>query len=247
MRAKITSVLAALLVVVSLSGCVVVSMGGNGSGVRGQGPQITHQLQPGQFERIHISGSWDVVYRHAPQPALTVIIEQNLFELLDISVEQGQLNIRPQANIQWGSTSSRIYIYAPSLEELNFAGAGHLRDWEPLSAESFALNLSGAVSGEISGLDVDSFSANLSGAVSASLSGRADSVNIITGGAVSLQAQELQAHHAWITASGASSIDIAASYSLNVIVSGGGRVRYVGNPQVTQSVSGAGTVSQLAG
>ncbi|MDF2761081.1 MAG: hypothetical protein K0S99_3716, partial [Thermomicrobiales bacterium] len=63
--------------------------------------------------------------------------------------------------------------------------------------------------------------------------------------AAGYSAADLASRIAAVTASGASQVTVNASESLDARVSGASRVEYIGNPAVTQDLSGVGRLTNV--
>jgi len=238
-------VLTAFVVVaaVILSGCVAVTLGPSqiqGGGVRGVGEVISFPVETDSFSSVQINGHYDIVYREAPLSSVRFEIHENLVEHLDVKVEQGTLVISSDVNFAFDSPPT-VYIYTPRLDGVSIHGAGRMRDWDTVATESFSLWLGGALTGNLP-LDVENLDAVVTGAASLRAAGRADTASIGVSGAGDVTARELQTQHAVVDISGAGSVIVAVSDTLNASVAGAGSVRYIGDPNVTQSVAGAGSV-----
>jgi len=220
MRKKIFAlVLIFALAVVTLSGCVINT--GRGA-VTGRGRMETHTIQVEGFTGLNISGGYEITFRQSPNYSVTLEIQGNLFEHVEANVRGGVLHIGSSRGFNTGVRNTpRLYVYAPSLESLTVAGA---------------------VSGDID-VNTESLNIDVSGAANLTLYGSADMLNISASGAANVNGFEMTATNAVINVAGAGNIDVYASNTLNVTLSGVGRVRYDGNPQVTRNVSGLGSVS----
>ncbi|MBK9055838.1 MAG: DUF2807 domain-containing protein [Chloroflexi bacterium] len=106
------------------------------------------------------------------------------------------------------------------------------------------LELSGAGDVEMLHLDGESWSVNLSGAGNITVSGQVDTQTIVISGAGSYNAEDLSSQNASVEHSGAGMAVVQVSDTLDVNISGLGSVEYIGDPAVTQEITGLGTVNQ---
>lgn len=135
------------------------------------------------------------------------------------------------------------YVTAPDLRRLSVSGSGRL-SCERLSGSELALNASGNGDLEVHGLAVEQIAATISGRGDFSLGGEARKLNLRVSGSADVDAARLQLGEAEVRVSGRADVTLSVSERLAVQISGYGTVRYHGNPTVTQSISGAGRVSQ---
>jgi len=224
--------------IILLGGCAV-----NVTAIQGTGAMVSRAITVDDFNAIDISGGYVVIYRQSQTSSLTIEMQENLFEHIDVEVRGDTLHIG--SGIRSISTTRantpRIYIYAPYLGSASFSGAVDATDWDAISADSFSLVSSGAGNFGLA-LEVESLDIRASGSANIELSGNASNASITVSGSSDINAGALQTRDAEIRISGSGDAIIAASDSLDVNVSGSGRVRYIGDPDITQSVSGSGSV-----
>jgi len=244
-KSRAIRVLCALLALTMLGGCVTFSIGGGGIGsVTGSGAMATFPVEVETFNAVSVGGNYRVIYRQAATSSLRVEIQENLFEHMQITVENGMLRVRSDVNFNTTAQNTpRLYVYTPYLESLSASGAVDASGWDTITAPTFSLSVSGAATVSIP-VEVERLYASVSGSSNIALSGTADHADLRAAGVVNIEAGELQTKDARIDVSGAGSIIIACSDTLNVVVSGAASVRYIGDPEVTRRVSGAGSVSQ---
>jgi hypothetical protein len=87
----------------------------------------------------------------------------------------------------------------------------------------------------------------LSGSGGCTISGLADTLAVTVSGSGDFSGKSLTSRVARVKTSGSGDALVQVHESLDAESSGSGSVRYVGSPQVTQHVSGSGTVAPLAG
>ena len=81
-----------------------------------------------------------------------------------------------------------------------------------------------------------------SGAVKAEVAGRATEQRIAISGAGDYRAAGLASENARVAVSGAGKVLVNAAKTLKIAISGAGSVEYLGDPKVTQDISGVGRV-----
>ena len=244
---KIILLLAGFALVVAglaaLFGHFTVPVGGT---VRGTGEMVSRPIQTEDFTAINISGFYHVTYRQARSSSITVEMQENLFEYLQISVENGTLIVDSRRTFRTnGANTPRLYIDAPFLEGIRIAGAVSTGDWDTINAERFSISVAGASEMTIP-MEVERLDVRIAGGASLTLSGEVDTAELSAAGAADVSAGRLQTRDADISITGAGSVTIAASDNLNVSIAGAGSVRYIGDPAVTQSILGAGSVERAS-
>ena len=124
------------------------------------------------------------------------------------------------------------------------AGAGRVEAAQ-LSSDQLRIDGSGAGAVVIQNLTANTLDVTTSGNVQAELAGTVDSQTVTVSDAAHYAAADLASRIAAVTASGASQVTVNASESLDARVSGAARVEYIGNPAVTQDLSGVGRLTNV--
>jgi hypothetical protein len=229
-----------------LSGCMFVSFEGRRFGdanvVHGTGSRVSEDFTVSNFNGIDIDGDYVIIFNYSVENSVTVYMQENLFEYLNVSVQNEILRVNSDRPFSTTTANRpRIYVYAPALEYMSLSGAVTAEDWDTVNAHSFSVNASGAVSGTIS-INVSELDITVSGAADLELSGSASSAHISLSGAGNIEAENLQTENTVMIVAGAGNAVIAVSHSLTVTISGTGSVEYIGEPSVTQTIAGLGTV-----
>ena len=100
------------------------------------------------------------------------------------------------------------------------------------------LELAGSGNLTINTLNADSFALSLSGLGTASVSGTATNQTIRLSGAGNYKGGDLQSSKAEVTISGLGDATVWAVDSLSSSITGSGKVKYFGAPQLTQNITG---------
>ena len=239
-------ILMTLLALTLLTGCISVNIGGNNRTVRGTGQMVTRSIDVSDFNAIDISGNFRVVYRQAPETALTVYMQENLFTHLDTATRGGVLTVDTRRNFDTISANRpTLYVYAPYLAEATFGGAVSAAGWDMISGDSFSVMAAGAVNMdvaiEVRQLDINVSGAgnltldmtvaelnlDIAGATTANLSGAANVINIDGAGAFNISAGDLEIESGRVNASGAANVNLSTLENVTVSVTGLARVRAV--------------------
>jgi len=216
-----------------------------GTSVQGTGPMVSRDFSIDGFNGLSISGAFVVVYRNSPTYAVTIEMQENLFEYLSVNTTGQTLHIETSVNFRISRNNTpRVYIYAPYLSSVFLHAAIVTENWDAISTERLVMDVSGASNAAIS-MEVEELDINVSGAASFNLSGNAENANFTVSGAGDVNARNLQTRDANIQINGASSVEISVSDNLDVSIAGVGTVRYVGNPHVSQNITGLGSVRRV--
>jgi len=204
---------------------------------------VSRNFDVNLFSTVSIDGAYTVIFSYGSTTAVTVEMQENLFEFLEISVRNGNLYIESSRgfSIDAGFTPI-LHITAPSLAGIRVDGTVNTRDWDKIVSPSFEITVGGASSLNID-MEVDELHVDVGGAVNLTLSGSATRVQISADGVISLSAFDLIANDVSVVLSGAGYAHVHAENTLNATINGVGSVRYSGNPTVTRNVAGLGTIA----
>ena len=107
------------------------------------------------------------------------------------------------------------------------------------------LNLDGASTSMISGLNSGSLAITSKGASNLNLSGTVNKLSVDLKGAGQVQAGKLSTKETSIAIKGTGSAEFTVSDKLDATINGTGSVRYHGNAKVTQKILGIGSVTKI--
>ena len=142
-----------------------------------------------------------------------------------------------------GPRPIRATITFREINAIDVSGSVKLRadGWK---TEKLAVSVSGEAALRINGLETKDLAIAASGAVRAEIAGRATDQRIAISGAGDYRAPGLASDNARVAVSGAGKVFINAAKTLKVSISGAGTVDYLGDPKVTQEISGMGRVKR---
>jgi hypothetical protein len=237
-------------------------------------PGVTEVVGSGNLEakEFDFSGLTRVAVAHAFQVDITradsffvsITLDDNLFEYLDIKKIGDTLHIGLETDVTYRKTTQRATITMPDLRRLELSGAsrGDISGfssahslWLEASGASYLsienveagdtqFNISGAsrVSGNI---EIADGNFDVSGASTVELEGAAHDVLMDVSGASTMRLADFAVTNAGIELSGASKATVNVSSRLDIDASGASRLDYLGNPTLgTVSVSGESTIRQ---
>ena len=208
------------ILIVLLVGCVVVVAGCHLPGVRGNGQIKTEERQVAAFANLDAGGAFEIEWQNG-SPALRITTDENLLPYIENNVSDDTLRLRTRDHI-WPTHGIKIVISSPTRTGGRIRGAVKLTV-KQLSGPTFALESKGA--SEVT------------------LSGNVDRLLVDMTGASQLAAAGLQTKTAEISTTGAGDAEVAVSDTLNVAITGAGKVTYSGNPAtIKKQITGAGSI-----
>jgi len=213
--------IAILMVLVSAAGCID-DLGGEQ--VEGSGTVVTETRETGDFDQIAVEGFGTAIVEVGPAVSLTVAAEDNILPLLVTKVEGSTLTLTTEPNTSFRNVEEPVYtITVPVLVGVSISGSGDVT---------------------ATGLSGDTFIASISGSGDIRPTGEADALDVSISGSGGFHGENLAVADAEVDVSGSGLAVINASESLDVSIGGSGDVRYLGDPVITQSISGSGSVER---
>ncbi len=207
----------ALLLVVGLT----LAAGCGFHKVRGNGDITVKEIPVENFRLIEASGAFYIKVNFGDKPELRLITDSNLMKYVRIKVKDNTLYLSTRKNV----SPTRKLLVEITTKRLN------------------GVDLSGANTLVVNGIQTDMLSLDISGAAEATLSGAADLFKVDLSGAADLDAENLVTKTTKIEVSGAANGTINVTNALYADVSGAADLTYVGNPKlINQHVSGAGSI-----
>ena len=193
------------------------------NGIRGNGNIVNEEREISQFNKIDVSGRFDVDIEVGKSVSLVITAEDNLLKYIKTKVRNNTLIISTKENLH-PRDDLVLKITTPKLNEIDCSGANDLT---------------------IDNVKSDKFSIDLSGAGSIEINGKAKKFYIDISGAADLDASEFIVEDVKIDISGAASADVYASKSLDAEVSGASSIKLYGNAEdVKTDISGIGSFSR---
>lgn len=207
----------ALVLVLLLGSFVVLGCAGE----RRSGNVTSETRDVSGFTEVAFNGTGNLAIRQTGSESLTIEAEDNILPRLKTEVRNNHLTIEPNTNIQ-------------PMETINY---------ELTVKDLRALEVDGAGSIDASDIKTDSLQVTTGGAGNISMTGEADSQDVDISGAGSYRAENLESKRAKIDLSGAGHAVVKVSDALEANISGLGSVEYIGNPTVSQNITGFGNIT----
>jgi hypothetical protein len=209
---------------------LVVSCRLSGLGVSGSGEIIDREEELSGFDEVEASNSFSIEISQGESYRVTIRIDDNLEQYLDVRVDGDRLKIGMDSGRIYNNATMEASITMPELSSVHLSGAsdGSIGGFQ--SSRPFDAGLSGSSSlrGDIVSADVR---LDLSGSSDVNLTGSGDDLDL--------------------DASGSSEVDLAgfrvvnASGRIDVDASGASDVYYLGSPTLGSiSTSGASSVEE---
>ena len=272
----------AVLVMVTLSSLASASIKGNGT-------MMTKEIKVSEYTSIRMGGNISTSFgnmvkslfsgenkdsatpifiytQKAGSPTVKVTIDSNLYDYLDIHVENRQLVVGTKNNKQLNPTRYEIRSHSASLNEVKVGGSSDFRIDGQLTTNALTLKVSGSgsirakenvksgtinagVSGSgnlyLTNLLTNDLEVRISGSGNANLGGSSQRGDFAVSGSGNVNAYDCRINELSCSVSGSGDMKVQALKRLKASVSGSGDVAYKGTPAVDIHTSGSGSIHQV--
>ncbi len=198
--------------ILALSSCNFSSGNGQGRQVRCKGPVISQTLELTGFSAIELNGAADIHLSQAPDCAVRVEANEEVFQYIDFHVKDGVLILGSIDNVTIMAEEYDIYVGLPEVTDIRVNGAVDLEmqsgyqsdkglsieingagdcEFSALSLPSLEIELNGAGDIDAKALQLGMLSIEVNGAGKAEVSGQADKARLSVNGAGSVDARAL--------------------------------------------------------
>jgi hypothetical protein len=187
----------------------------------GSGNVVSREFDLSGFDQVEVSNAFDVEITQADAFSVVVRVDENIEEYLEV-VKQGstlRIGLKPHEYVMVDVTTMEAEVTMPGLTGLELSGASHGSITGFESAEDLSVALSGASSleGDIEAGDVRF---DISGASNVGVRGSAGDASISVSGASRGDLGGFPVASANLEVSGASSVTVNTSGTLDLEVSG---------------------------
>jgi hypothetical protein len=212
--------------------------------VKGNGNVIEITRNAGSFDKIYVSGSFDVNLVEGKEGMITIKAEENLIGLIETVVESGTLKIKWRRNTSV-STRRNIYITVriKDIDEIKLTGASEITSEKTFKNDRLELGVSGSGSIDLK-VETKTLTAAVSGSGNLDLEGKTEYLKAAVSGSGDIDAGHLMAKEVEAKVSGSGDMEINVTERLTARVSGSGDIKYKGKPSIEDiKVSGSGDVT----
>jgi hypothetical protein len=211
-------------------------------GVRGSGTRVTETRAMEGFDRVVISGDFEVRIAAGTPAGLRLEGDDNLLPLVETRVVGGTLRVRSQRPLR---SVRRIFIEigAPRLAGVGISGSSDVRVTE-VHSPAFDTDISGSGSLQAEG-SFGRLSTSVSGSGSVTGKGTAETIDVDVTGSGDVNLLAIRARSVDVNGSGSGDVAVHVAERLDVSMSGSGDVRYAGSPTVRASMTGSARIRRL--
>jgi hypothetical protein len=258
------AVAAALIIILSLPGCISFNPIIFPNQIVGSGNLETREFDFTSFNKVEVGGLFTAEVMRSDSYGVSVTIDDNLMKYLDVTLSGDTLHIgfKPHNSIGYPFHAT-ANITMPALQafhisglskgtvkgfnndniRIDVSGASTLNIAE-IKTKNAILDISGVskLTGSIETINADF---EVSGASSINIEGSAQDAVLEVSGASSFHAAKFNIQNASVEVSGASNADVQVYKKLDVDISGASRLSYGDGPTLgSVKVTGASTLSR---
>jgi hypothetical protein len=201
-----------------------------------------------QFNRIEVSGSFDLVLTQGDEETAVIELSSVNNELVITEVEDNTLNISLKKGARYSKGPAvRITIIYKELKSLYNAGSSSIVCQSEITGESFEFKNSGSGLAKIPMLKVAALSVEISGSGGVDMGGTANEQEIRINGSGNINGFDLISEVSKIHITGSGDAQVHVKERLDAKLIGSGSVRYKGTVKAPSvSVLGSGSVKRAS-
>ena len=233
-----------VLVVVALSTASLVGCQCIGADVVGSGKLVTEDFNFSGFTKVEAHNGFQVELTKSSTFSIEITADDNVHEYINVTKTGETLEI----GLGWGRNYRLVTLIAkitmPDLYRIDLSGGSKAGITGFSSSHDFSVELSGGsgVTGNITAGDANF---DLSGGSQVNLEGTADDLVVSGSGGSQLDLEAFSVDNADVNLSGGGRATVNVDGTLDVDLSGGSRVIYVGEPTLGDiDLSGDSTLSK---
>ncbi len=199
--------------------------------------------ETGRFDELFFEGAFGVELIQGNSSLVEVMVaDPKAFDYLKISNQDGLLHVHVDRK-PFDFSRITIYVTFESLTKLRIYGSVRLETRGYLDLKNLEMLLEGGARVKLQA-KANEISIENKGGVVVELQGVADVLHMRLAGAGHINADELKARDVDFRIDGVGTGRVYATRKLNATIKGAGKIRYSGDPEVTESIDGLGSVSR---
>lgn len=241
--------------------------------IKGDGNVTAHTIDIGDYDKIEFYAH-SAIFNYSQQPeaasALTITVDQNIFDLFDFKTEGETLVISPKdKNMKKRLRPTEFTIASNSAElkkvsmagygdfnvigrlvstgkvQLDAAGKGEINLNDSLIADVLEFNLAGSSTVNAQALNIRLLEGNIAGKGSMNLTGKGETAEISMAGKCDVDALGFEVSDISCDMAGKCRLKTWANDRITASIAGWGNIYYKGNPSVKMDKAGIGKVKKV--
>ena len=203
----------------------------------------TKNYDLGVYNKIYLEGGFKVYLIQGNECGLTVkTTNDDVFDDLIVNNENGKLHIKLDRDFFLFSRVN-LYITFKQLKQLDVEGGVNLKTRGYIDLDDFSMSVEGGAKIEMD-MKADDISITGEGGFLFELNGVTKNLEVKISGAGNVDAKDLKAQDVDFRVEGFGTGSVHAVKTLNAKIEGVGKIKYKGDPKVTQYIDGLGSVKK---
>lgn len=192
--------------------------------------KIDQSLKP--FTQITLNGNFNLEFIQGTDERVIMEGKEQVLDEIEIIQSGGKLTIGKRDEDQWkGMKKVYVRLYFRELNRMVLNGISQIKCETPIASPELTIECNG-IRGIDMHLEVGHLVAVFNGVGNTYLYGTADKADIDYTGIGNLEAFDLKTEQMKIESTGIGRVEVCALSELDVVASGIGSVRYIGNPNI---------------
>jgi hypothetical protein len=205
------------------------------------------------FNQVVLQDIGHLIITQGENEALTVDADQDLLAKIITEVRNGKLYLSlgkdwldrlTSLATLFENRKIKYYLTLKTITGVQIAGKGSL-EATSLKADNLELKIDGMGEAQIGTLTCQRLDVHIGGTGKVTASGQATEQAVWIAGMGEYRAPKLEGKKIELRISGQGNATIWAQESLDVFITGIGRVEYYGSPRINQSIQGMGSIKQI--
>lgn len=212
--------------------------------IDGSGTTISQTRELNSFHNIILLGIGNVFITEGDSQQVTITTDDNIINYVETNVNNNAIHIKSRDNYNLDPTSLRIDIKIPDISDLNISGSGNIEMLSEFTTESVHLTITG--SGDIKGrVNTTNIYNKITGSGDIEVSGFSEYNKIIISGSGDCYSDKLISNFGTVEITGSGDCTINCNNTLDVCIKGSGDTFYKGQPKITKTILGSGSIKQM--
>lgn len=200
------------------------------------------------FNEVSLRGYGDISIQQGEHEGLVIEAEEEVLPTIKSEVQGQRLVLSFKSWLDYNVPKLKPIHYQITMKEvkgISISGSGTLNA-ASIQTDKCSLNLSGSGQMGINHLEAQDLEISISGSGKMELEGKVQRQDIHISGSGNLISTGLDSQESNIRISGSGQVALKVQQVLKVGISGIGQVEYIGNPRVSQRISGAGRIQAIS-
>ena len=213
--------------------------------IQGSGNVITERRDVSGFDSVSIIGIGQVIITQGDEESLTIEADDNLMEYITSEVRGSTLELGFTDNVSIDPTAQIVFrVNAKNLKALKTTGTSSM-EMKKLNTDRLEISKSGTGGITIDELTATDLVVSAEGTGKIKLVGTVVTQEIEMVGSGDYEAPDLESQTATVSVNGTGNAIIWVLDSLDVVMSGASGVSYYGSPNLTENITGVGSLTSL--